>query len=227
MKWRDEIMAKQKRFYKVGEVVYIKGEKTFGVIKRLDVNPPANIYKATVEVSRKDNDATHITHVELNLWDIDKDKRELYRKKKYPVGLNKGFFQVRDFHKAFGHPVSDSPVRIDAERALARADWMKEEVQEFLDALTVTDQADAMIDLIYFALGTLVEMGVRPDRLFDIVQEANMGKLHEIDGEMVAVYRADGKILKPSNWRVNFAPEARLKAEIEFQAERAKERANA
>ena len=54
---------------------------------------------------------------------------------------------------------------------------MREEVDEFVESTNVVDQADAMIDLIYFALGTLVEMGVRPAPLFDIVHNANMQKL--------------------------------------------------
>lgn len=215
------IMAKQKRYYKVGETVFIKDEKTFGVIKGLNLNPSEGIYKATVEVARNNGDATHITQVELDLWEIDKDKRK-FRNKKFPVGLNKGFFQVRDFHKAFGHPTLDIPTMIEPERAKARADWKNEEVQEFLEATDVVGQADAMIDLIYFALGSLVEMGVRPDRLFDIVQEANMGKLHEVDGKMVAVYREDGKVKKPENWEADFAPEPRLRDEIARQTEKAK-----
>lgn len=49
-----------------------------------------------------------------------------------------------------------------------------EEIAEFLVAPDIYEQADAMIDLIYFALGTLVEMGIKPDELFDIIQKANM-----------------------------------------------------
>lgn len=209
-------MAKQKRYYKVGETVYIKGEKTFGEVKGLNLNPKANVYKAIVEVTKQIGEGLHIRTLELDLWEIDKDKRKT-RKKSHPVGLNKSFFQVMDFHKAFNHPVADKPKFIHAERASARADWMKEEVDEFLEATGVVEQADAMIDLIYFAIGTLVEMGVKPDRLFDIVQEANMGKLHEVDGKMVAVYREDGKVKKPVDWEEKFAPEARLATEIERQ----------
>lgn len=210
---------KQKRYYKVGETVYVKELKSFGVIKGLNLNPSEGVYKATVEVTIKSEDSTHITTRELNLWEIDKDKRKL-NKKSHPVGLNKGFFQVRAFHKAFNHPAEDKPTLVELERARARAEWMKEEIEEFLDATDVVGQADAMIDLMYFALGTMVEMGVLPDRLFDIVQDANMGKLHNVDGKMVAVYREDGKVKKPENWEADFAPEPKLRAEIERQINR-------
>lgn len=88
---------------------------------------------------------------------------------------------------------------------------MQEEVEEFLEAEDVVDQADAMIDLIYFALGTLVEMGVKPEPLFRIVHEANMKKLWP-DGK--PHYNEDGKTVKPPGWT---DPYPALQAEIERQ----------
>lgn len=107
--------------------------------------------------------------------------------------------QVAEFHKAFGHPMSASPSPLSKERGEARCRWMREEIDEFLEAGDdIVEQADAMIDLIYFALGTLVEMGVKPDRLFDIVHGANMSKLWP-DGK--PHYFEDGKTKKPDTWR--------------------------
>ena len=77
---------------------------------------------------------------------------------------------------------------------------MLEEINEFLDAVKEQDvvaQADAMIDTIYFALGTLVEMGVQPGILFDIVQHANMSKIWP-DGK--PHYNGTGKVIKPEGW---------------------------
>ena len=94
--------------------------------------------------------------------------------------MNKEFLEVKEFHTAFGHPHSDVPVSMTIDRARKRYAWILEEINEFLDAVKAEDiveQADAMIDTIYFALGTLVEMGVQPDELFRIVQHANMSKL--------------------------------------------------
>lgn len=135
-------------------------------------------------------------------------------------GLDYSFLQVRDFHEAFGHPIADKPTILDRERMENRAKWMREEIDEFLDPdrHTAVDGADAMIDLIYFAVGTLVEMGIMPQSLMDIVHEANMGKLHNIDGKMVPVYREDGKTKKPDNWEADFAPEPKLAAEVHRQA---------
>ena len=67
-----------------------------------------------------------------------------------------------------------------------------------------------MIDLIYFALGTLVEMGVEPEELFNVVQQANMSKLWE-DGKP-RYNKKDGKVIKPDNWE---DPKPKIKALID------------
>ncbi|GMV98249.1 MAG: HAD family hydrolase [Phycisphaerae bacterium] len=119
---------------------------------------------------------------------------------------------VRDFHAAFGHPIADGPTMLSPQRVACRSNWMAEEVEEFRQARTVEDQADAMVDLLYFALGTLVELGVEAEPLFHIVQRANMAKLWP-DGR--PRFHADGKVLKPPDW-IN--PAAVLRAEIARQA---------
>lgn len=115
--------------------------------------------------------------------------------------MNREWECVKLFHEKFGHPISDKPVMMKKERAIKRYHWMKEEIDEFLVAVDnedITEQADAMIDVMYFALGTLVEMGIKPDELFDIVQDANMAKLWP-DGK--PHYNEEGKTIKPSTWR--------------------------
>lgn len=76
-------------------------------------------------------------------------------------------------------------------------------------------QMDALTDVEYFNQGSFVIAGVEPFPLFQIVQEANMGKLFE-DGKP-RFREEDGKIIKPPNWEADFAPEGRLQAEIERQ----------
>ena len=77
--------------------------------------------------------------------------------------MKKEWNDVREFHDKFGHPVAEEPKMIDKKRALSRAKWMQEEVSEFLVAEDIYEQADAMIDLMYFALGTMVEMGLEQE----------------------------------------------------------------
>lgn len=119
---------------------------------------------------------------------------------------------VRDFHRIFSHPIADQPKLLGRERAISRCAWMREEIDEFETATDVYGQADAMIDLIYFALGTLVEMGVKPSEAFAIVHEANMTKVWP-DGSLR--YREDGKTIKPPGW---LDPFPRLKKAIDAQA---------
>lgn len=104
---------------------------------------------------------------------------------------------VKDFHLKFGHPVSEVPVMLHADRVKKRYAWILEEMNEFVEAEDIVEQADAMIDVIYFTLGTLVEMGIEPDEIFEIVHKANMNKLWD-DGK--PHYNADGKTIKPDTW---------------------------
>ena len=88
------------------------------------------------------------------------------------------------------------------------------EKQPVIDDI-LTAQADALVDVEYFNQGSFNILGVEPFNLFKIVQEANMGKLWE-DGKP-RFREEDGKIVKPPHWEENFAPEGRLKEEIERQ----------
>ena len=57
-------------------------------------------------------------------------------------------------------------------------------------------------------------MGVNPTKIIEIVHQANMGKLFP-DGPH---YDPEtNKVLKPENWEQDFAPEAKIKAEIQRQ----------
>ena len=112
--------------------------------------------------------------------------------------MNNEYEKVKEFHLRFGAPHADIPELLSSDRVEKRSDWMREEIDELNEAKDIYEQADAMIDLIYFALGTLVEMGVKPDELFDIVHEANMSKLFE-DG--TAHSNQSTKIIKPPNWQ--------------------------
>ena len=124
--------------------------------------------------------------------------------------MKKEWNDVREFHEKFGHPVAEKPVMIAKKRALSRAKWMNEEVAEFLIADNIYEQADAMIDLMYFALGTMVEMGLEADELFEIVQQANMAKLWP-DGKP-HYNPKDGKVIKPDTWE---DPAPKIKAYID------------
>lgn len=125
--------------------------------------------------------------------------------------MQKEWEDVKLFHQKFNHPTSDKPKLLDQDRCEKRVKWMLEEVQEFVEAKNLVDQADAMVDLMYFALGTLVEIGVNPTKIFNIVHEANMSKLWK-DGK--PHYNDDGKTIKPKGW---VDPYPKILEEIEAQ----------
>ena len=75
-----------------------------------------------------------------------------------------------------GLPIPETPTRLGETRKEWALDALNEEVGEFFAAETLKDEVDALVDLSYFALGRLVEMGVVPGAVFDEVHEANMRK---------------------------------------------------
>lgn len=108
--------------------------------------------------------------------------------------------KLKNFNRLFDIHIRKIPITLPLERAKKRYAWMLEEINEFLEASEKQDivkQADAMIDTIYFALGTLVEIAIEPDELFYIVQNANMSKLWP-DGKQH--YNEMGKVIKPKGW---------------------------
>lgn len=150
-------------------------------------------------------------------WDDDYSLRQAELRQLFKLlavnGLNKNYADVADFQRKMEQPVADKPTVMDAGRRSERTGYLEEEVAEFFTAETVVDQADAMIDLIYLALGTLVELGVKPEPLWNIVHSANMSKLWP-DGKP-RLNPETGKIIKPPTF---VRPEPLLAEEIERQS---------
>lgn len=76
-------------------------------------------------------------------------------------------------------------------------------------------QVDALVDLLYFTYGHFVLMGVDPAPIFDLVHQANMGKIFP-DGKAHFDPQTH-KILKPEDWEENYAPEPAIQKELERQ----------
>lgn len=110
--------------------------------------------------------------------------------------MNKLQEQVTEFHRAFGHPVRFAPAELKGHDKNRRIAWMLEEIAELQSATNIVEQADAVCDLVYFAIGFLVEAGVDVDLVFSAIHKANMRKLH--DGKVIR--GTDGKVIKPEGW---------------------------
>lgn len=104
---------------------------------------------------------------------------------------------VQEFHESFKLPIAKHPHYLERTRVELRAKWMAEEIEEFLGSSDIAEQVDAVADLIYFALGVFVEMGIDGSRVFEIVHQSNMKKL---DQQNNPLYNEEGKVIKPTNW---------------------------
>ncbi|CAM1343998.1 pyrophosphohydrolase domain-containing protein [Tenacibaculum amylolyticum] len=110
---------------------------------------------------------------------------------------------VKAFHEAFGLGVKETPtVAIGEDRKLLRFNLMKEENEEYLEAVKNNDlveTADALGDMLYILCGTIIEHGMqyKIDEVFEEIQRSNMSKLGA-DGK--PIHREDGKVMKGPNY---------------------------
>ncbi|WP_417351625.1 MazG nucleotide pyrophosphohydrolase domain-containing protein [Flavobacterium alkalisoli] len=122
--------------------------------------------------------------------------------------MKKQLDAVKEFHTAFGLGVSEMPKASLGEAVnMLRFNLMKEENEEYLDAVQNNDLAeiaDALGDMLYILCGTIIEHGLqyKIEEVFDEIQRSNMSKLGE-DGK--PIYREDGKVMKgPNYFKPNF-----------------------
>ena len=76
-----------------------------------------------------------------------------------------------------GVDVPLEPTMLTNDRKARGVDHLYEEFEEYREADTLWEEADALVDLVYVSLGRLVEMGITPGPAFDAVHEANMNKM--------------------------------------------------
>mgnify|MGYP003137468110 FL=1 len=111
---------------------------------------------------------------------------------------------IEEFHEKYGLEYKDPISRhLLPEEKEFRARCMLEEIQEYIAAKTLEEEVDAIIDLIYFALGTSYRHGFNFYDGWREVHRANMSKVR-------ATKAQDSKrnfeldVVKPDDWK---APE--------------------
>lgn len=97
--------------------------------------------------------------------------------------------------------IPKKPTRLSTDRKKHGVDFMFEELDEFCEADTLEDEADALIDLTYVALGRLVEMGLAPMPLFEEVHDANMRKVKGVKANRSEELSGGFDAIKPEGWR--------------------------
>lgn len=121
---------------------------------------------------------------------------------------------VAEFHKAFGHPIGQEYTDKSLE---FRLDLLEEEFIELSVEInnmraelkehgkcfpsSIADMLKEMADLQYVLSGLAVTFGLPFEVAFNRVHQSNMSKL---DDNGKPVLRADGKVLKGSNYEAPF-----------------------
>ncbi len=79
------------------------------------------------------------------------------------------------FQKAFNVPFSREFSVISSERLELSRKWINEEIIELKEAETDVDEVDALLDVMYFAVGLLVETGFKPQINRGVIYYASIG----------------------------------------------------
>ena len=109
------------------------------------------------------------------------------------------FSKVKTFMKTFGQEVKDKPSFPDKKIQDLRYELIKEELDEFKQAIedkNLKEVADALTDILYVTYGAGHAFGIDLDKCFDEVQSSNMSKLGS-DGK--PIYNESGKVMKGPN----------------------------
>ena len=110
------------------------------------------------------------------------------------------FQKVKNFMETFGQQVKSSPSFSSDKINDLRYNLIKEELDEFKQALENKDLlevADALTDILYVTYGAGHAFGIDLDACFNEVQNSNMSKLGS-DGK--PIYNDQGKVMKGPNY---------------------------
>ena len=110
------------------------------------------------------------------------------------------FENVRKFMETFGQEIREKAQFPNEKITSLRHDLIKEELEEFKDAIDnkdIKEVADALTDILYVTYGAGHAFGINLDKCFEEVQNSNMSKLG-YDGK--PIYNDKGKVMKGPNY---------------------------
>ncbi len=124
--------------------------------------------------------------------------------------MKKQIKDVEEFHKTYklnigekiSAQISSKTLEIESNKNLIRYELMKEENEEYKEAVLnndVVSVADSLGDMLYVLCGTIIEHGMQSiiEEIFEEIHKSNMSKLDENGNP---IYREDGKVLKGPNY---------------------------
>ena len=110
------------------------------------------------------------------------------------------FNKVKIFMETFGQEVKNKPSFSSEKINNLRYELIKEELDEFKEALKnkdILEVADALTDILYVTYGAGHAFGINLDKCFEEVQQSNMSKLDE---KGKPIYNENGKVMKGPNY---------------------------
>ena len=106
------------------------------------------------------------------------------------------FNKVKIFMETFGQEIKNKPSFSSEKTNELRYELIREELDEFKEALKnkdILEVADALTDILYVTYGAGHAFGIDLDKCFEEVQKSNMSKL---DKNNKPIYNESGKIMK-------------------------------
>ena len=110
------------------------------------------------------------------------------------------FQSVKKFMVTFGQEVKNKAEFPNEKITKLRYDLIKEELEEFRQAIKdkdIKEVADALTDILYVTYGAGHAFGIDLDKCFEEVQSSNMSKL---DANGKPIYDENGKVMKGPNY---------------------------
>ena len=110
------------------------------------------------------------------------------------------FERVKKFMETFGQEIKEKASFPNDKITSLRYDLIKEELDEFKEAIDkkdIKEVADALTDILYVTYGAGHAFGIDLDKCFEEVQNSNMSKLDE-NGK--PIYNEHGKVMKGPNY---------------------------
>ena len=110
---------------------------------------------------------------------------------------------IKKFHERFGLEYKGPPRVLDHDVAQFRIKFLKEELEEYIKADMEEDlegQFDALIDLVYVALGTAYLQGLPFEEGWNEVQTCNMAKVRAGPNGEGSKRGSPLDVIKPPEW---------------------------
>ena len=110
------------------------------------------------------------------------------------------FESVKKFMETFGQEIKEKASFPNDKITSLRYELIKEELDEFKDAIDkkdIKEVADSLTDILYVTYGAGHAFGINLDKCFEEVQNSNMSKLGN-DGK--PIYNEKGKVMKGPNY---------------------------